>query len=529
MQGGKIKLIWSLSIIAALFVVLLQAYWLYNQYRFSLEKRATEVTEEILSSWDDYKSWKKRKVRMQRENKKSYNTNMNQSNSTIFLSEQEDISTDWDIIIQTSEQPRKRLAQVHDENSAQEENEMQRKQILEQIDNKLLQANKAKDLQISTLQIDSTKQWEEIIEKTDSTIIHRYRFKTTESQNLVYDAVDLFLIDLSFPLSIHEMDSIVQLRTGSRPIKIDTISLPGDSLMWRPQIRKNLSVINPSVTVTIPYNILKKKALSIPISLAPAGIIKTMMLQIGISILLILLLIVCLMLQIQTISRQQKINKLRQNFVNTTIHELKRPVQTLKTIVSYLQQSSPNELNILNEARAETDNLSAYLQKLREVNQAETLTDSLHYSFFNLTELIEECIEKVKKGSEKNIYIETDNRKAPISIAGDKTSIQNIIINLLENAVKYSGDDVMIGIKVNQYDKQTVISISDNGIGIAASEQYHIFEPFYRSKSPYVSSQPGMGLGLSYVKMVVEAHRGSIDIMSKPNNGTTVIIKFPQQ
>lgn len=529
MQSRRVKLIWSLSIASALFVVLLQAYWLYNQYRFSLEKRASEVTEEVLSSWEDYKSWKKRALRMQRENKKSYNANMNQSTSTIFLSDQKDISTDWDITIQTAKHLGKPLSEGQDEDREQEKKEEQHKQILEQIDNKLLLANKAKEAQTASPRLDSTKQWEEITEKTDSTTINRYRFKTAESQNLVYEAVDLFLIDLSFPFSIQEMDSIVQLRTGSRPVTIDTISLSGDSLMWKPQIKKKLSVFNPSVTVTIPYNILKKKAVSIPISLIPAKIIKTMMLQIGISILLILILVVCLILQIKTISRQQRINKIRQNFVNTTIHELKRPIQTLKTIVSYIQQSSPEEMKILNEARAETDNLSAYLQKLREVNQAETITGSLHYSFFNLTELINECAEKIKKGAKKNIHIESYFERTSISIAADKTSMQNVIINLLENSIKYSRDNVSIDISVKQDDNHTFISISDNGIGIPALEQHHIFEPFYRSKSPYVNSQPGMGLGLSYVKMVVEAHHGDIEITSKTNSGTIVTIKIPLQ
>ncbi|SCD20076.1 Signal transduction histidine kinase [Proteiniphilum saccharofermentans] len=524
MKSGKIKLIWSLSITAALLVILLQGYWLYNQYRFTLEKKANETTGQILLAWDDYKTWQKAKLKSQRENLQSYNTNLNQNTSTIYVSEMKENITDWTISIHTIKATGEPVTQLSEDSINKPEEDEQRKNLLNQIEENLFLTQTT-----NTVQKDSVKGWEEKVLQTDSTLVNTFRFRTSENQNLVYDAVDLFLVDINSPFKISDVDSIVQLKTENLASRIDTLSLPPDSVLWQPKTMKQLSIANPSVTVEIPYNVLKRKVAIITVPVAPAHIIKAMTVQIIISIILVLVLIVCLLLQVQTITRQQRINKLRQNFVNTTIHELKRPVQTLKTIVSYLQQSSPEESEMLNNARIETDNFTSYLQKLRDVNQAETIAGSLHLSYFDFTVVLTGCIENVQKNAGKQFHIETDFPGTPLPVTADKMIMNNIVINLLENAIKYSGEEPVIRVNAGIDDNGLSFSISDNGIGIPASEQSHIFEPFFRSKNDYVASLPGMGLGLSYVKMAVEAHRGTVDVLSKPNYGTTITVKIPRQ
>jgi two-component system phosphate regulon sensor histidine kinase PhoR len=523
MRSGKIKLIWSLSITAALLVIVLQGYWLYNQYRYTLEETANETTAQVLSAWDDYKTWQKARLKTHRDNLKSYNTNMNQT-STIYLSETEESITDWTISIRTIKKHGKESTQTPADSMDRSVEKVQNKHILDEIEKNLSLAQSSK-----MPRKDSLRKWDEKIVETDSLLVNTFRFKTAENQNLIYDAVDLFLIDLNFPFRKSTIDSIIRQKTGYVPSRIDTLSLPADSVLWQPRAMHHLSLAEPSVTVDIPYNVLKRKVATIVIPVAPSHILKTMAVQIAISILLVLVLVVCLLLQIQTISRQQRINELRQNFVNTTIHELKRPVQTLKTIVSFLPRSSPEEKAMLDDARIETDNLTSYLQKLREVNQAETITGSLHLSYFDFSALVKDCIETIQKNMERKLPIESDFSATPLPITADKMIMGNIVINLLENAVKYSGEEPFIQIYAGIDENRLSFSISDNGIGIAAADQSHVFEPFFRSKNDYVASLPGMGLGLSYVKMAVEAHRGTVEIQSKPNQGTTVTVKIPQQ
>lgn len=114
-------------------------------------------------------------------------------------------------------------------------------------------------------------------------------------------------------------------------------------------------------------------------------------------------------------------------------------------------------------------------------------------------------------------------------ITADRMHLVNIIDNLLENAVKYSRQSVDIEIDYRKRDNDNIrISIKDNGFGIPQSEYKNIFEKFYRGRRGVENNIAGMGLGLAYVRMLVEAHRGIIRIESELNNGSTFIIELPQ-
>ena len=112
----------------------------------------------------------------------------------------------------------------------------------------------------------------------------------------------------------------------------------------------------------------------------------------------------------------------------------------------------------------------------------------------------------------------------------DRMHIGNVICNLLENAIKYSHETVAIRIDYQQRtDGMLQISIADNGIGIARADQRYVFDKFYRSETVKDKTIPGIGLGLSYVKLLVEAHGGSIGLDSTEGEGTTFTILIPQR
>ena len=111
----------------------------------------------------------------------------------------------------------------------------------------------------------------------------------------------------------------------------------------------------------------------------------------------------------------------------------------------------------------------------------------------------------------------------------DRMHIGNIVCNLLENAVKYSRESVTISIDYRMCeDGMLQISVADNGIGIAKADQRYVFDKFYRSETVKDKAIPGIGLGLSYVKLLVEAHGGTITFESTEGEGTTFIILIPQ-
>ena len=283
--------------------------------------------------------------------------------------------------------------------------------------------------------------------------------------------------------------------------------------------------------LSIPYNLLEKKVYTITGAIPPNAILQQMFWQIIITSLLLILLIIVLAIQIKNLSHLMKVNRLRQDFVNTTIHELKRPVQTLKSMISYLKTDSEKEnetLQIIEDVRNETNNLTSYLKKLREVNEGESISDSIHLSYFNFNDVVQKNIAELKKNSHKTIHIETRLPNEDVMITADKIAMNNVITNLLENSVKYSCETVDIVIKAEKQNNKFKFSVTDDGFGIDIAEQSHILEPFYRSTNERITTLPGMGLGLSYVKMIVDAHKGTLNIQSKPNQGTTITIEIPQ-
>jgi two-component system phosphate regulon sensor histidine kinase PhoR len=134
-------------------------------------------------------------------------------------------------------------------------------------------------------------------------------------------------------------------------------------------------------------------------------------------------------------------------------------------------------------------------------------------------------IQVEKKGG----LVKTDFKTENVQIIGDKVHISNVFYNLLDNAVKYSHENPQIKVTLeNGKNGYLVAAVSDNGIGINKSEQKKIFEKLYRVSTGNIHNVKGFGLGLSYVKAIVEKHDGNILLESEPNKGTTVKVYLPK-
>jgi two-component system phosphate regulon sensor histidine kinase PhoR len=235
----------------------------------------------------------------------------------------------------------------------------------------------------------------------------------------------------------------------------------------------------------------------------------------------------------RTILKQKKVTEIREDFVNTMVHELKRPVQTLKTFVSFLkdkQMRSDAEATeqVVRDSMFELDNLSAYLNKLKDMLQVDSETTSLHITKFNLQDLVEKVIRLTHIPPDKEVIItpvyETDN----LQVEADPIHFANVLSNLIENAIKYSNDKVNIEIKVGQDKRKIRVSVQDDGIGIPVTEQDKVFTKFYRGNNIPDKTIPGIGLGLSYVKLIIEAHQGSLLLNSQAGEGTSITLYLPQ-
>ena len=345
------------------------------------------------------------------------------------------------------------------------------------------------------------------------------------------EALNRFTVDHQHPFQKERLDSILRSK-GITTQSITTTKT--DTMVWQPSMQIHGSIWQPIMQVSYPYDIFEGQEVLVTTAISISPVIRRMAYTLLITVLLSLFLIFCLVYQILTIRKQRHIEAIRQEFLHTMIHELKRPISTLKMCVSFMgnermMQDEESKQKILSSSYNELDNLTSYFSKLRDITFGDSIQIPLVKSRFALRGLIEECIGKQNIPSNKEVSMEIV-AEDDLEIRADRMHLANIVCNLLENAIKYSVEAVAIKIDYwMREDGMAQITVADNGIGIAKADQRYVFDKFYRSESAKDKAIPGIGLGLSYVKLLVEAHGGSIDLDSTEGEGTTFTILMPQR
>ena len=345
------------------------------------------------------------------------------------------------------------------------------------------------------------------------------------------EALNRFTVDHQHPFQKERLDSILQ----SQDIAAQSIiTTKADTMIWQPSMQTKGSILQPIMQVSYPYDIFEGQEVVVTTAISISPVLRKMAYTLLITILLSFFLIFCLVYQILTIRKQRHIEAIRQEFMHTMIHELKRPISTLKMCVSFMgnermMQDEESKQKILSSSYNELDNLTSYFSKLRDITFGDSIQIPLVKSRFALRGLIEECIGKQNIPSNKEVRMEIV-AEDDLEIRADRMHLANIVCNLLENAIKYSVEAVVIKIDYwMREDGMAQITVADNGIGIAKADQRYVFDKFYRSESAKDKAIPGIGLGLSYVKLLVEAHGGSIVLDSTEGEGTTFTILMPQR
>jgi two-component system, OmpR family, phosphate regulon sensor histidine kinase PhoR len=261
-------------------------------------------------------------------------------------------------------------------------------------------------------------------------------------------------------------------------------------------------------------------------------ILKQMMFWIASSGLLLLVLIGFGM-SIFYLYRQKFFNETQKDFVNNFTHEFKTPLAVIKIAAEVLQQNNitekPDKLRnyagIINE---QTSHLQAQVQRLLEIAYTDRSSLPLEKENFDANILIREAINDLQPFIEqKNAVIKTTYASPNTIIKADKAYLRLGIINLIENAIKYSANpEICITTQVEG--NEFLMSVKDNGIGIAKEHQKKVFDRFYRITEGELHTYKGFGLGLNFVKKVVDTHNGKIEVESEPGKGSTFTIRLPR-
>jgi two-component system phosphate regulon sensor histidine kinase PhoR len=235
---------------------------------------------------------------------------------------------------------------------------------------------------------------------------------------------------------------------------------------------------------------------------------------------------------IRALLKQKKLSEIKSDFINNMTHEFKTPIATISLAVDALKNEK-----VVND-KTKRDYFSGIIkdENKRMNKQVETILEAalmdkrdiqLNLVPLHAHELMRSAINNIQLPiKEKNGILETDFKATNDLILADDVHFTNIINNLLDNAVKYSKDDLKIKVTTCNYNSHFRIKIEDNGIGMNKETINRVFEKFYRAHTGNIHNVKGFGLGLSYVKSIVDAHHGKIKAESTPGKGSCFTLDF---
>lgn len=249
-----------------------------------------------------------------------------------------------------------------------------------------------------------------------------------------------------------------------------------------------------------------------------------------ISLVFILTIIAVFAFVVYKIIHQKKLSDLKNDFINNMTHEFKTPLATVSLATEALneqaiQQNVAMRNRYLEVIREESNRLSDQVEKVLQLATIEKEELTLDKHNLSINDLVGSAAERARfqveeQGGELMINL-LDN---DVEIYADQNHFANAVFNLLDNAIKYSSESPQIKLELSVVGKELSIAVSDKGIGLNRDEQRQIFDKFYRVPTGNLHDVKGFGLGLNYVKYMVEAHQGKIDLDSAPGEGSTFTI-----
>jgi signal transduction histidine kinase len=225
---------------------------------------------------------------------------------------------------------------------------------------------------------------------------------------------------------------------------------------------------------------------------------------------------------------QNDIEQLKTNFVSLISHDLKTPIAKIQAIADrlLLQNLADPIQKDLKNLRASSDELHHYIQSILKLLRVESRDLKLNREACDLNEIITQAVTQLQPlATEKNIEVRT-NLEPLFSIEADATLIKEVLVNLIDNAIKYTPIKGEIIVSTREIEDRVLVTISDNGVGIPLEEQEFVWQKFARGKDQALKSK-GSGLGLYLVKFFIELHGGQVNLDSNPAKGTKVSFSLP--
>jgi PAS domain S-box-containing protein len=230
---------------------------------------------------------------------------------------------------------------------------------------------------------------------------------------------------------------------------------------------------------------------------------------------------------VRDITDQAELTEMKSDFINRASHELRTPLTSAMLMAELIQEGgTPEELDeYVRTLKSELNRQKILIDRLLIAGRLESGMMTLERAPIDVIPVLEESIQAVKPiASKRRILLELKTSRRPVSILGDVSGLQQVFINLINNATKFSPEGASVSIHVTEADNEVHVSISDQGLGIPPEATQHLFERFYRAKNVTIAEIPGSGIGLYIVRSIVDELGGKIQVQSEINKGTTFTV-----
>jgi two-component system sensor kinase FixL len=231
-----------------------------------------------------------------------------------------------------------------------------------------------------------------------------------------------------------------------------------------------------------------------------------------------------------SLEKEKELGLLKSRFVSIASHEFRTPLTSIQLSVSLIEKyaeafNSPNIVKHVGKIKSAVGNLTSILNDFLSLEKLESGMQEPTYNDFDLVQFAEAITEEMQVLAKQNQNIIYQHTGVKSTVRLDQNLLKNCIVNLVNNAIKYSGENTFIGFTTEINNRECIITVSDNGIGIPEADQKHLFEAFFRAHN--TGTIPGTGLGLNIVARYTSLMNGKIDFKSDVNQGTLFTITFP--
>ncbi|HEY0714678.1 MAG TPA: HAMP domain-containing sensor histidine kinase [Polyangia bacterium] len=224
------------------------------------------------------------------------------------------------------------------------------------------------------------------------------------------------------------------------------------------------------------------------------------------------------------VGRGASLVRVQNDFLSSVSHELRTPLTSIRLFIESLADgrlAGADQRRVLDLLGAEVVRLDTLVGRLMELTRLESGVHVFERSRVDVADLVKDAVAAFDAATLKEPTPIEINVEPNLTMVGDRATLVRAIVNLLVNAWKYTGSDKRITLIARRAGRWIEITVRDNGIGVNADEREEIFEEFARGRRALNSGTPGVGLGLAFVRAIARAHRGKVEVNSRPNEGAT--------